>query len=81
MHSLKILKIIEAFCNVQIYISMCISNIIIQPIIDMGFMLQMLLCILIKGDVIQFGSIDTVIVKSFTWANLLITISCTCEHS
>jgi hypothetical protein len=47
----------------------------------MGFMLQMLLCILIKGGVIQFGSIDMVIVKSFTWANLFITIYCTCEHS
>jgi hypothetical protein len=46
----------------------------------MGFMLQMLLCILIRSGVIKFGSIDMVIVKSITWANLLIT-TCTCEHS
>jgi hypothetical protein len=46
----------------------------------MGFMLQMLLCILIRGGVIKFGLIDMVIFKSFTWTNLLITTSCTCEH-
>ncbi len=47
----------------------------------MGFMLQMLLCILIKDGGTKFGSIDMLIVKSFTWEILLITTSCTCEHS